>query len=191
MKLRFHLIHLIVALFGACAVALSQDAGTTGRPVFIAADVHPSPPGLTMLAHLTRAVGPVMASGLFQMRNATILDMISLAYGIDRHKVIGGPRSLDWDRFDINAVAPADASAESQKAMLRALLADRFKLVSHAGSQPVNMWVLSASAKPKIAGANADDGSCQIERSVSVALRQSGDANDSWTAPLQTLAASM
>ena len=91
---------------------------------------------------MARKVGPLQAGGLFQMRNATMLDMISAAYGIDSHKVTGGPQWLDWERFDINAITPADTSAESQKAMLRTLLAVRFKLVVHSGTQPVNTWVL-------------------------------------------------
>jgi uncharacterized protein (TIGR03435 family) len=135
---------------------------------------------------MARRVGPVVADGLFQMRNATILDMISAAYGLDSRKVNGGPQWLDWDRFDINALAPPDSTAESQKAMLRTVLADRFKLVSHPGTQPVNTWVLSASAAPKMAKAQADGGSCQIDTKASVDPGQTGDANNPISAPLRT-----
>jgi uncharacterized protein (TIGR03435 family) len=115
-----------------------------------------------------------------------MLDIISAAYGLDTHNVTGGPQWLDWDRFDINAVAPPHSTPESQKAMLRALLADRFKLVSHAGTQPINMWVLSASQVPKITRAQADGGSCQTDRNASVAVGQTGDANNPISAPLRT-----
>lgn len=135
---------------------------------------------------MARKVGPVIAGGLFQMRNATILDMISAAYGLDSHKVTGGPQWVDWDRFDINAVVPPDSNAESQTAMLRTLLADRFKLVSHAGTQPLNSWVLSASPAPKIARAQADGGTCQIDTKSSADPGQTGDANNPISAPLRT-----
>src|SRR5689334_5367374 len=118
MGLRFDCIRLCVAIAAVCAVAFSQD---------MAVDVHPSPPGRRMSVHMARNSGPLMADGLFQMRNATMLDIISAAYSVDSHKVTGGPQWLDWDRFDINALTPADSTAEGQKAMLRRVLADRFK----------------------------------------------------------------
>lgn len=186
MRLKFSCVHFCAALFGVCTVAFSQNAGTAGGAAFIAADVHPSPASLRVSVHQARKVGPLVADGLFQMRNATMLDLISLAYGLDSHKVTGGPQWLDWDRFDINAVAPADSSAESQKAMLRTLLADRFRLVSHTAAQPVNMWVLTASQAPKITRGQADGGSCQVDRNASVGVRQTGDANNSVSAPLRT-----
>jgi uncharacterized protein (TIGR03435 family) len=127
-----------------------------------------------------------MSDGLFQMRNATMLDLISAAYGLDSHKVTGGPQWLDWDRFDINAVAPPDSNAESQKVMLRALLADRFRLVSHAGTQPVHTWVLGASQAPKMTKAQAGGGTCQIDPKASVEPGQTGDANNPVSAPLRT-----
>src|SRR5580698_2934049 len=99
MKLKLGCVHLCVALVGVCAVALSQDTRATSGSAFTAIDVHPSPDGLRNSVHMARKVGPVMAGGLFQMRNATVLDMISAAYGLDSHKVIGGPQWLDWDRF--------------------------------------------------------------------------------------------
>jgi len=138
-------VHFCLTLVGVCAVALCQDTGATGKLAFTAVDIHRSPAGLRTSVHMARKVGPVIAGGLFQMRNATILDMINAAYGFDSRKVTGGPQWLDWDRFDVNAVAPPDSNAESQKAMLGTMLTDRFKLVSHAGTQPVNTWVLGAS----------------------------------------------
>jgi uncharacterized protein (TIGR03435 family) len=186
MRHKLSCVLLCVTLVGVCAVAFCQDTGSAGRLAFTAVDVHSSPAGLRTSAHMARKVGPVIVGGLFQMRNATILDIISEAYGIDSHKVTGGPQWLDWHRFDINAVAPPDSSADSQKAMLRTMLVDRFKLVSHAGTQPVNMWVLSASQSPKIAKAQADGGSCQVDRNASVAPGQPGDANSPMSAPLRT-----
>ena len=39
----------------------------------------------------------------FDMRDASILDMISLAYDRENGAVLGGPNWIDFDRFDVVA----------------------------------------------------------------------------------------
>lgn len=41
----------------------------------------------------------------YVLRQATMLDMISIAYAVDKKHVQGGPSWLDWDRFDVVAQA--------------------------------------------------------------------------------------
>jgi uncharacterized protein (TIGR03435 family) len=65
------------------------------------------------------------------MRNQTVRDLIRAAYGVRENELVGGP---DWIRstgFDLEARGAADMSAETARAMLRTLLADRFSLAVH------------------------------------------------------------
>ncbi len=171
-------LSLCSALVSACGAALAQTT-----PLI---DIHPSAAELRTSLHMTRKVGPVLSSGLLQMRNATMLDLIVSAYGIDAAKVTGGPRWLNWDRFDINAALPADSTAESQKAFLRKMLTDRFGLALHAGAQPVNTWVLGAGKTNKLVRDQTGSGTCQIDRNSSVAAARTGDPDKPLSAPLNT-----
>src|SRR6185312_9199773 len=83
---------------------------------------------------------------------ASLLDMISLAYATDRGKILGGPPWLEWDQFDITAKVPPDASTDldAQKAMLKALLADRFHLAAHTEKKSLDAYTLTAGKNPKL-----------------------------------------
>src|SRR5687767_10250581 len=56
--------------------------------------------------------------------------LITGAYRVRGFQLTGGPAWLDSERFDIEARAP-ESAAPDMGAMVRALLADRFKLVVH------------------------------------------------------------
>src|SRR5580704_5255343 len=106
------------------AAVFGQAADTP--PAFDLADVHVSP-------HVTNPYmrGGVLRGGRFDVRTASMVDLISFAYGIDAVKVQGGPSWLDTDRFEITAKAPAKTPPETVKLMLQTLLADRFGLKVH------------------------------------------------------------
>src|SRR5215475_12981513 len=81
-------------------------------PKFDIADVHNSP-------HSTQPFvrGPFFGSGRYELRYATMLDLIRTAYDIDPEKVSGGPSWLEMDRFDVFATIPEHTTAESRKQM--------------------------------------------------------------------------
>ena len=73
-------------------------------PAFVIAAVHPA----TVPARLK---GPFIAGDRFELRGATVLDMIRLAfsqclYG-DSDDVVGCPSLLDFDRYDVTARSPS------------------------------------------------------------------------------------
>ena len=85
------------------------------------------------------------------MRQATMLDLVRVAYDLTPDKVLGGPSWLELDRFDVLAKAPAGTTPDDSKLMLQALLADRFKLVAHPESKPMPAFVLTlGKGKPKL-----------------------------------------
>jgi uncharacterized protein (TIGR03435 family) len=117
------------------------QAGETSLS-FEAADVHVSPKSANPNV---QSLGGFARGGRYQFRNATMLDLIASAYGVEPDKVLGGPSWLETDRFDILAKAPTSVTTPATKLMLRSLLADRFKLVFHNEDKPMSAYVMTAT----------------------------------------------
>ena len=94
-----------------CGIAAGQPAE---KPRFLISDVHSSP-------RTTQPVvrGPFYLAGRYELRFATMLDLIRMAYAVDSERVSGGPDWLELDRFDVFAKAPEASSAEARKLMLQ------------------------------------------------------------------------
>jgi bla regulator protein BlaR1 len=103
--------------------------------------------------------------------NVPIRNVIAAAYKIPAARILAGPEwigaaSLDMrliggDRFDITAKLPEGTSAEQVPDMLRALLAERFKLISHSESRETAVYALVVSRSdgrlgPKLRKAEID-----------------------------------
>ncbi len=114
---------------------------------FEIADVHVSPP-----RKFPFTSGGSLHGERYVFQQATMLDLISTAYGLDKDNVQGGPSWLETDRFDIAAKAPAKTTQTALKLMLRSLLKERFNLVTHTGSVPMPAYVLTVppGSKPKM-----------------------------------------
>ena len=137
---------LCVALLAGAAFGQSTDR-------FEAADVHVSPHSDNNFSLFMR--GPQTRAGRYEIRTATMVDLISTAYGVDGDKVYGGPNWLEMDRFDVTAKLPAGAAPDRQKAMLQALLAERFHLVAHPDSRPMPAYIMTAGKRPLLKNADA------------------------------------
>jgi uncharacterized protein (TIGR03435 family) len=142
---------MLRALAGVSFVALLSGgafAQSTGSPpTFDVADIHTSP----------RSTNPFFSGGIFragryELRRATMVDLIRVAYGVEPDKVLGGPSWLETDRFDVIASAPPATSQETIKLMLQTLLADRFKLAVHTDSKSLPTFALTVGpgGKPKM-----------------------------------------
>ena len=82
-----------------------------------------------------RMLGPA-AGGRFVATNVTLRQLIAFAFGISNPRsemlVIDGPRWLDADRFDVQAVAAGGNIPPGQTGpLVRALLEERFQLRAH------------------------------------------------------------
>jgi uncharacterized protein (TIGR03435 family) len=77
--------------------------------------------------------------------NITLRDLIMVAYKVGAPQISGLP---DWitNRFDIVAKVPADAMKEQIPQMLRALLADRFKLEFHREQKVIPIFALEVAS---------------------------------------------
>jgi uncharacterized protein (TIGR03435 family) len=141
MKRSFGGTSLVALLAGA---AFGQSVAPPAK--FDVADVHVSPRGPFQFFQ-----GAVLKGDRYVVKNATLVDLIATAYGIENEKVVGGPSWLEKERFDVIAKAPANSTPEALKLQLQTLLADRFKVAVHPDTKPMSVFVLAlGKGKPKL-----------------------------------------
>jgi uncharacterized protein (TIGR03435 family) len=128
--------------FDAADIGLRLKTGTTGQP---------------------NMTGGVLRGGRYDLRNATMVDLIATAYSInDNDLIVGGPAWLERNRFDIAAKAPQTTSPANVKLMLQTVLADRFKLALHKDTRPMAGFVLTlGKEKHKLKEASGPGNGCQ------------------------------
>jgi uncharacterized protein (TIGR03435 family) len=155
--MRIFKIASFIALLSGAAVAQTPDSAPA--PAFDIADVHASPRTLSANPFMT---GGVLRGTRYDLRNATMVDLIHTAWNIDADTVFGGPNWLETDRFDIVAKAPANTPAATLRLMLQALLADRFKLQVHNDTRPMPAFALTlGKGKPKMKESDGSGMGCQ------------------------------
>jgi uncharacterized protein (TIGR03435 family) len=156
---------LNMTLTFACIASAGLLSGAAfGQATFDAADVHVSPRSAWAKTAANTMQSGFPIPGRYELRRATMLDLIKLAYGVDGDKVYGGPSWLDYDRFDVIAKVPAAARSDAMKLVLQSLLADRFKLVVKVDTRPLPAYVLAlAKGGPKLSAADGKSGAsgCQ------------------------------
>jgi uncharacterized protein (TIGR03435 family) len=118
---------------------LAAATVSAATPTFSIADVHASPH-----SKATYMSGGWLDGERYIVHHATMLELISKAYGVKIRKILGGPSWLDKDRYDIAAQAPADTSDDVITVMLRNLIAERFKLVVHTETTSLPAYLITA-----------------------------------------------
>ena len=180
-KTRFILAALLLApsfsLPFAQKVIPAKDTEQPSATVPLIVDVHASPyrPKIVYRTNISNQ--------RFDMRNATVVDMIEFAYGLgeqddDRENaaIVGGPPWIDWDRFDISAMvpslhgalaSPSGGTNDQARPVLRQVLTDRFHLKYHTGSRPLPGFVVTVAKegfKPTEAKDPTATNECQGEQ---------------------------
>jgi len=102
-----------------------------------------------------------------------VRNIVALAYVIPVERVLGGPswigtastdlRFVGGDRFDISATLPQGSTAGHLPAMLRALLADRFKIVAHNEVREAPVYALTAARSDRRLGPQLRQASIDCE----------------------------
>jgi uncharacterized protein (TIGR03435 family) len=127
---------------------------------FEVATIKPSKPD-------TQAMGRVN-NGEVDVHGLTVKQIISFAWDLnpnDNEAIVGAPKWLDGDRFDILAkistddtgdakATPSQVDADELRHMLRALIEDRFKMKDHWENRPVTAYTLKA-VNPKLTKADS------------------------------------
>lgn len=125
--------------------------------------------------------GYLSAPGKFALNNQTLSDCARMAYEVDVARAGGAPKWIETQRFDIEVDGARFSDEREMKAMLRALLQNRFKLALHRESKMVPGYALvAARGGLKIKGVeagpghiNARPGSIRGERASMENLAQS------------------
>jgi uncharacterized protein (TIGR03435 family) len=131
---------------------------------FEVASVKPSEPNLDKIARFQMQPG-----GRFHAEGMALRTLVSRAFNTNnREQVTGLPAWANSERFDIVAKAPSAGPStpaidnEGLAPMMRALLADRFKMTYHTEDRPVSAYTLVAT-KPKMKKADpASRTSCKF-----------------------------
>jgi uncharacterized protein (TIGR03435 family) len=143
-----------------CVAALAAPlSGQTAAPApsFEIADVHAGSrnPSVGMS-------GGVLRDGRYELHDATMVDLVRTAYGVDAERVIGGPSWLELDKFTVIGKAPPSTPPPTIKLMLQSLLADRFTLVVHQDTRSMALYALTViGGKPKMKEAAGPGSGCQ------------------------------
>lgn len=143
MKVRLFAVVGIVAAVGAMAGGLAAQVPSS--PVFEVASIKPSNANPGGGRSATIGTQP----GRYTATNVTLRTLIVNTYGLESFQLSGGPAWISSDRFDI--VAKSDVPSQFQS-MLKALLADRFKLAMHTESRELPIYALVTARSDKKLG---------------------------------------
>ncbi|MGC1461707.1 MAG: TIGR03435 family protein [Terracidiphilus sp.] len=145
-------LSVLIALPLLVSAAFGQ-ASSGAQPAFDVASVRPS----------QRAVGPDYNNQFTESRNgivarnATLKRLIADAYRLQMNQVLG-PDWLDRNEYDIEAKSSEDSSREQKAVMLRALLAERFRLTTHSETREMRAYeLLIGRSGPKIQPMTAEE----------------------------------
>ena len=147
----------LLVLLGVVAICSPQVLGQVPapRPAFDVASIQVSTrqqPGMR---------GGLLRGTRYEIRNAHMVDLIRTAYNVQQaERITGGPSWLEWNRFDIAALAPENTPPERVREMLKTLLAERFKLVVREDMAPTTALALKIKGAHKMREVPAAGG-CQ------------------------------
>src|SRR5215217_9752892 len=96
---------LVGGVVGGTALLPASPAfgQSAAAPSFQASDVHVSAPTMNPGAGVRPGA---IRNGVYEVGNATMLDLIRIAYRIEADKILGGPTWLEVDRYDVFAKVP-------------------------------------------------------------------------------------
>jgi len=77
------------------------------------------------------------------LHNRSLADVVRYAYQLGSFRVFGLPRWTEDERFDIVAKAARPITEAERQAMVRALLADRFRVKAHFEKREQTMYVMT------------------------------------------------
>lgn len=156
----------LVTLVTPLVVAQSSPIVVADSPTFEVASVKPTKPGTPLPF--------VLSPSRFTMR-APVRVLIQNAYQLLQDgQLDGGPSWLTSDTFDIVATVAGNPPREQIPLMLRALLAERFKLVVHTETRDLPIYALVLARKDGKLGA-------RIRRATFDCLAGAFDLDLEWT----------
>jgi bla regulator protein blaR1 len=153
---------LLIGILDSAALYAQSSPPVMSAPAFEVASVRPNTSG-----EINSRIGS-QPGGRFVATNATLRMLIQNAYQLQSFQLAGAPGWIDAERFDIVAKADGPVTTpvpggppSSMQLMLRALLADRFKLTAHEETRELPIYALVLARKdgrlgPQLRQSNVD-----------------------------------
>jgi uncharacterized protein (TIGR03435 family) len=135
--MKTRILRLVVLLCISAALGISADA-----PGFEVATIKPSDPASRGMS-ISLGVG-----GMFTTQNVTLKMLVALAWNVREFQLSGASGWIATDRFDIVAKPEHEVQRNSEegraviRAMVQALLVDRFHLQAHLDSKEMPVYGL-------------------------------------------------
>ena len=125
----------------SAGAAAGSGAGVSG-PAFEVATIKPVEPDAPKGRYII-----MQGTNRFVAKDYTVKMLIAAAYNLNAREISGGPDWTDSDHYDILALTPGSTrpNRAEQMAMLRNLLAERFKLSFHSEEKDFSIYVLEAA----------------------------------------------
>ncbi len=133
--------HRLLRMVAACMIAAAgaQSQTEANRLTFELASVRPGKP-IDFGIGLPR---PMPGGQSYVATNAPLMVMVMTAYRITDSQILGAPKWMIFDPWDIEARAEHPSTREQLQEMFQTLLADRFKLRFHRETKEAAAYVLS------------------------------------------------
>jgi uncharacterized protein (TIGR03435 family) len=88
---------------------------------------------------------PAPSQPRLRLRAIPVIKLIQLAYNVKNFQIQGGPAWVGSERYDVEATVAGQATIDQMRPMMRALLADRFKLTVRHEKRELPIYELVAA----------------------------------------------
>ena len=122
----------------AMALSIAAQSQDKARLTFEVASVKPAKSG-----GRGGGIRPMPGGQTYNATNAPLRLMIKLIYKITDSQIIGGPKWMNDDLWDVEAKAERPSNLDQLHEMFQNLLADRFGLRFHRETREIQAYVLS------------------------------------------------
>jgi uncharacterized protein (TIGR03435 family) len=137
-------VQLVIAQTPEANVSVKSEApmAMDASPDFLVAAIKPSDPNTTRQGWSFESDGHHITCF-----NATLSDIVAMAYGIHSKQVVSAPEWFTKDRFDISGTPdqPGVPSAKQVQHMYQNLLANRFHLVVHHETRQMPIYAITVA----------------------------------------------
>lgn len=135
----FVTVGFVWMLTAAAVEQQNAPSAAEGTASFDVVSIKPNTTGIS------NAIAPLQSNGSFSASNVGLKSVIANAYEVRVFQIQGGPDWLTTERFDIIARGREGTPNQLRPAMLRTLLAERFKLVAHVETREQQVYSLTLS----------------------------------------------
>jgi len=149
-------VEILLVAFALPVIA--QDGATSGKaakPLTMAKDADPDWEVVTVKPSDPngRISGDNFVGSRYTIERKSVLQMLSLGYGVQKRQILNAPEWAATDNWDVNGVpdVPGEPDQRQRLSMVRKLLAERFGLKVHKEQREMPVYALIvAKGGPKL-----------------------------------------